>query len=60
MAWKCGVCGEGNIEVVCHHCGKPLCKDHLRVVRDKAFSSFAEAYHCEACKEEHHSKVIRL
>jgi hypothetical protein len=28
MALKCAICGrDKNVDVVCHHCGKPLCDD---------------------------------
>lgn len=39
MALKCAVCGtETSVEVVCHHCGKPLCVQHRLLRRDdKAF-----------------------
>lgn len=39
MAFKCAICGsEQNVNVVCHHCGRPLCEKHRQLrVNDKAF-----------------------
>ncbi len=42
MALKCAICGrDQNVNVVCHHCGHPLCDDeHCRylIPDDPAFT----------------------
>jgi len=51
-------CDEEAV-VVCHHCGKPLCKKHsYKVQKDEAFSSKITAFHCPECKQEHHPDEI--
>jgi len=62
--WECGDCslpeeGAFRIDVVCHHCGKLLCKDHRRELPDEAFSGplvseHRIAVHCDECLELHH------
>lgn len=41
MALRCGVCSKTeHVNVVCHHCGMPLCDEHKlehRVRKDRAF-----------------------
>ena len=49
MAWECGECRatEGGkqegvrVDVVCHHCGKPLCQKHRILIVDDAFDPSA-------------------
>jgi hypothetical protein len=50
MALSCGECGAVHgsrdsvtVEVVCHHCGKPLCNKHRMRIIDDAFYDGAEA-----------------
>ncbi|MBB5851102.1 hypothetical protein ACFQ05_37400 [Amycolatopsis umgeniensis] len=73
MVWKCGDCNtrEGEEEVVidavCHHCGKPLCGRHQKVVEtdegfaeprsDAPVSVIRSAVHCETCVQAHHSRA---
>jgi hypothetical protein len=33
MALKCALCDKSAI-VICHHCSKPLCADHRKVVKN--------------------------
>ena len=49
MALSCGECGAVHgsrdsvtVEVVCHHCGKPLCNKHRMRIIDDAFYDGAE------------------
>jgi hypothetical protein len=64
MAWECAECNAkesaaSQIDAVCHHCGKPLCRDdQLRIV-DNAFSAAAIAVHCAACKARYHARAPR-
>lgn len=65
MAFECAECAPGEspgnkLSSVCHHCGKPLCKAHGRVVStDRAFSDAPgkldrSAVHCDDCRRRHH------
>ena len=63
MAWECAECGvnqrQSQIDGVCHHCGKPLCRDDQVLIPDDAFSTSSgeasqAAVHCRACRREHH------
>lgn len=78
MPWECGECGavegkdkvtvEGKevvvtVDVICHHCGKPLCQKHRIQIVDDAFSSddkpvSREAYHCDECKKAYHPRAV--
>jgi len=73
MPWKCGECGgverdELKVEVLCHHCGKPLCLKHGILIRDDVFvtwethhgDAFESANHCEECKKFYHPKAKPL
>lgn len=65
MTWECAECHaaegrETRIDAVCHHCGKPLCRDDRILVPDLAFAAStgdlgAEAVHCRACKRQYHN-----
>lgn len=64
MKWECAECravesDDVRVEVVCHHCGKPLCQDHRVAIADPAFHAERPdpriAYHCAACKKLYHS-----
>ena len=49
-----------RIDAVCHHCGKPLCREDRVLIADVAFAAFAgeagtEAVHCRPCKRQHHN-----
>lgn len=67
MTWECAECHAtekhgARIDAVCHHCGKPLCRDDQELVPDLAFASAsgevgAEAVHCRSCKREHHVPI---
>ena len=65
MSWECGECGavegknETKVEAICHHCAKPLCEKHRRLITDKIFSSYDgpfgnKAYHCDDCIKIYH------
>lgn len=46
---------EVVVEVVCHHCGKPLCQRHRKLNIDEGFSRKGqerrpESVHCGACQ----------
>lgn len=61
---ECGVCGA-PAGIVCHHCGKPLCRDHWKKIVDDAFADVEgltgrDAYHCEDCKRQFHSQAMEL
>jgi hypothetical protein len=71
MLWECGECGamEGSdgtkVQVVCHHCGKPLCQTHGMRIVDDAFSggdapTGRQAYHCDECKRANHPRAVIL
>ncbi len=64
-AWTCGDCGAVEnrkmgvqIEWVCHHCGKLLCKTCQDEIPDGAFARTdngpTRARHCAACVRQHH------
>jgi hypothetical protein len=66
-AWACAACGavEGeagaSVDFVCHHCGKPLCREHARLLFDQDFGGKragqeALSSHCSACARSHHSR----
>ncbi len=67
MTWECAEChvaeGQGiRIDAVCHHCGKPLCRDDQQIIPDLAFAAAsgeagAEAVHCRSCRREHHTRI---
>jgi hypothetical protein len=65
--WICAVCGATEdeagvfIDVVCHHCGRPLCGEHAERLFDEAFGGFragqeALSDHCSACARAHHPR----
>ena len=63
MQWRCAECGEPEsdkkpILVVCHHCGKLLCRDDRVAHRGDVFEREDEtgdlAYHCADCYEAQH------
>lgn len=67
MTWECAEChraeGKGvRIDAVCHHCGKPLCRDDRKLVpADSVFSEpAADAVHCRSCKSEYHPRELSL
>jgi hypothetical protein len=61
--WECSECGESSspVEAVCHHCGKPLCPNHLSVRHDPAFGAVKGeqvwAVHCAGCRSKHHQRT---
>jgi uncharacterized protein with PIN domain len=66
MSWECAECHTSeeqgaDISVVCHHCGKPLCRHDRVIIPDVVFAASvreagAEAVHCRSCRREYHSK----
>jgi DNA-directed RNA polymerase subunit RPC12/RpoP len=64
MTWRCAECGDpetgkNQIDVVCHHCGKPLCKEDRTSSDGDVFSEVDRpirnrAYHCHDCYQTHH------
>ena len=63
MGWECGECNAketsaNRIDAVCHHCGKPLCREHRIDIADNAFSRTAmavpRAAHCYPCRRKWH------
>jgi hypothetical protein len=69
VAWECAQCNvkesaSTKIDAVCHHCGKPLCRDDRVEIADNAFNSVGltgpKAVHCRACKRKHHSGAVPL
>lgn len=63
MAWECAECGEkepqGIILPGCHHCGRPVCGRHRRLIDDAAFSTSATrvAVHCLGCWRAFHPEA---
>ncbi len=56
---RCHSCGSAEISAICHHCGRPLCRAHVR--RPAGTSEFeglglrkAQPHHCAA-----HDHVVR-
>lgn len=73
MTWECAECHatedrddkQTRIDAVCHHCGKPLCRDDRLLVPDRAFAPTpgevgAEAVHCRSCKRRYHGTDLSL
>jgi hypothetical protein len=67
MAWECAECNtpDSKIDAVCHHCGKPLCRDDRIVILDDAFAGVpgqrgTAAVHCRKCRRRYHSGAISL
>ena len=69
MNWECAECNvqdrKSRIDGICHHCGKPLCRDDQVLIADDAFASLSgeaswEAVHCRACWRQHHPRAIPL
>lgn len=69
MVWECAECNvkesaDRKIDAVCHHCGKPLCRDDRIEIADNAFSNVGSAgptaIHCRACRRKHHASAVRL
>jgi len=63
MDWQCAECNargaDAKVEVVCHHCGKPLCFTDRVEIPDDAFSDEPGplgrfAFHCRECRQRHH------
>jgi hypothetical protein len=69
MAWECGECNaredrHTRIDAVCHHCGKPLCReDQVRIIdfvfADEPGLLGREAVHCRPCIRRHHQIRLR-
>lgn len=60
MSLKCAICNNNAANVVCHHCGKPLCDDkkcRFSVDNDDAFSTSVTAYHCRECQRNFHPET---
>ena len=60
MSIICSVCNSNAGIAVCHHCGKPLCKDEkclIKLKKDDIFSTSTTAYHCNDCFKEFHPNV---
>jgi len=69
MAWECAECNVKEsagrkIDAICHHCGKPLCRDDRIEIADNAFSSVGSAgptaIHCRACRRKYHAGAVPL
>ncbi len=73
MTWECAECHASEvrddrrtrIDWVCHHCGKPLCRDDRLLVPDLAFAHAAgevgaEAVHCRSCKRRYHGTDLSI
>jgi hypothetical protein len=69
VTWECVECNvedrESRIDGVCHHCGKPLCRNDRVLIADDAFATFSGgasqvAVHCRSCKGEHHPAAVPL
>lgn len=69
MTWECAECNahdrQAEIVGVCHHCGKPLCReDHVLIIDDAFAASSGEAgraaVHCRSCRREHHPGSVSL
>jgi hypothetical protein len=69
MAWECAECLRNQMTTVCHHCGKPLCGEHVVVIVDDALSGdegtvttrahtlSGRARHCADCQKQHHPRA---
>ena len=73
MPWECGECNaredpkdrQTRIDAVCHHCGKPLCRDDQIWIADFVFAEGhgaigREAAHCRSCRRRHHMTDLPL
>lgn len=69
MSWECAECSvqdrKSRIAGVCHHCGKPLCRDDQVLIPDDAFAAMSGeadqvAVHCRACWRQHHPTAVTL
>jgi hypothetical protein len=69
VTWECAECNvqdrKKRIDGVCHHCGKPLCRDDQVLIPDDAFAALSgeasqEAVHCRVCRRQHHPGAISL
>lgn len=70
MTWECAEChtpeSKGKpIDAVCHHCGRPLCREDRVLIPDLVFAATpgevsAQAVHCRSCRREHHPQDIPL
>lgn len=65
MSWECVECNapDSKVDAVCHHCGKPLCRDDRVVIIDDAFASISGqrrqvAAHCRSCRRRYHPSAI--
>jgi len=63
--WECAECNapDKEIDALCHHCGKPLCRDDRVIVIDDAFAGMRgqrgqDAVHCRACRRKYHNAAI--
>lgn len=54
----CGICQtEEDVDVVCHHCGMPLCAEHRIRWWDNAFHKRPLAAHCFNCLLANHIRL---
>lgn len=71
MPLECSVClaADGKdgkvIDTVCHHCGKPLCREHRVLILDEQFANQGapvprHAYHCPGCHQAYHARSYRV
>ncbi|MEW5988033.1 MAG: hypothetical protein AB1791_15480, partial [Chloroflexota bacterium] len=66
----CGRCGTtAGVEVVCHHCGRPLCRRHRIQAMDRTLKNEngknadgkkVSAYHCRECRRKYHGLLSFL
>jgi hypothetical protein len=64
MSWHCAEChapedSVNRVDAVCHHCGKPLCRQDQVLIPDEAFApasgpSDRNAVHCRPCHRQFH------
>ncbi len=69
VTWECIECNvddrQNRIDGVCHHCGKPLCRNDQVLIADDAFATLSGAasqvaVHCRACRRQHHLAAVPL
>jgi hypothetical protein len=69
MTWECAECNvedrQNRIDAICHHCGKPLCRNDQVLIPDNAFAASSGeasqvAVHCRTCRRQHHPGSLSL
>ncbi len=67
MTLTCFVCqkpeNSAGLLALCHHCGRPVCREHRAWLKDPLFAAAGSAWelaaHCASCHTAEHAKLAK-